>query len=108
LRKGAEFGFNNFSIDMAASLNKQEADLIKKIYEWPAVLQDAADSYNPASIAHYSYELAKTYNSFYQENQILREENEAKRNLRLSLTQKTGLVLKDTMSLLGIEMPERM
>lgn len=108
LRKGAEFGFNNFSIDMAASLNKQEADLIKKIYEWPAILQDAASSYNPASIAHYSYDLARTYNSFYQENQILREENEAKRNLRLALTEKTGLVLKDTMGILGINMPERM
>lgn len=108
LRKGAEFGFNNVSIDMTASLNKQEADLIKKIYEWPAVLQDAANSYNPASIAHYSYELARTYNSFYQENQILREENEAKRNLRLALTEKTGLVLKDSMGLLGINMPERM
>jgi len=108
LRKGAEFGFNNVSIDLTAGLNKQEADLIKKIYEWPAVLEDAATSYNPASIAHYSYELARTYNSFYQENQILREENPAKRNLRLALTEKTGLVLKDTMGLLGIEMPERM
>jgi arginyl-tRNA synthetase len=108
LRKAAEFGYTNFSFDTMVGLNKQEADLIKKIYEWPSVLQDAASSYNPASIAHYSYELARTYNSFYQENQILREENEQKRNLRLALTEKTGEVVRDAMGLLGISMPERM
>jgi arginyl-tRNA synthetase len=108
LRKAAEFGYTNFAFDTTVGLNKQEADLIKKIYEWPSVLQDAASSYNPASIAHYSYELARTYNSFYQENQILREENEQKRNLRLALTEKTGAVVRDTMGLLGINMPERM
>jgi arginyl-tRNA synthetase len=52
--------------------------------------------------------LARTYNSFYQENQILREENEQKRNLRLALTEKTGAVVRDAMGLLGISMPERM
>ncbi len=109
LRKAQEFGINLLHPNLlGASLNQQESDLIKKIYQWPEVLQEAASNHNPASIAHYSYELARTYNSFYQENQILRETNEQQRDLRLALTAKTGDVLMNSMSLLGIQMPERM
>ncbi len=87
---------------------KAELDLIKKIYEWPAVLRAAAAGYNPADIAHYSYELARQYNSFYHDNPVLREENEALKNLRIALTQQVGKLIKQSMHLLGTQMPERM
>lgn len=116
LRKFAETGVNaNFQalaeeLERGAgfSLNKQEADLVSKIYEWPEVLSAAAVGYNPADIAHYCYDLARTYNSFYQENQILRENDEKAKMLRLALTFKTGEVIKNAMELLGISMPDRM
>jgi arginyl-tRNA synthetase len=90
------------------SVGKAELEVIKKIYEWPAVLKDAGTNYNPAAIAHYSYELARQFNSFYHDNPILREENEPLKKLRIAITQKTGLVIKLAMQLLGADMPERM
>ena len=90
------------------TFNKTEGEVIKRIAEWPEVLANAAAAYNPADIAHFVYDLARTYNSFYQENQIVREPDEDLRKLRIALTMKTGQVLNKAMELLGIKMPERM
>lgn len=62
----------------------------------------------PALIANYVYELVKEYNQFYHDYSILREENEAVRSLRLTLSDCTSKVIKTGMSLLGINVPERM
>ncbi len=109
-RKAEEGGIKQDSgfVESGVHLNKWEADIIRKIYEWPEVLAEAARTYNPADIAHYCYDLARTYNSFYHDNNILREADVASRNLRIALTAKTGEVIKTGMKLLGIEMPERM
>jgi arginyl-tRNA synthetase len=89
-------------------MSEAELDVVAKVYEWPSVLQTAAATYNPADIAHYSYDLAKLYNTFYQDHQIVRETNESARHFRLALTFKTGEVIREAMRLLGIGMPDRM
>ena len=76
--------------------------------DFPSVVAEAGCNYSPALIANYAYDLAKEYNQFYHDYSILREENEQKRNLRLLLSMTVGRTLKSAMSLLGIEMPERM
>ncbi len=76
--------------------------------DFPSVVAEAGRNYSPALIANYAYDLAKEYNQFYHDYSILREENEQKRNLRLLLSMTVGRTLKSAMSLLGIEMPERM
>jgi arginyl-tRNA synthetase len=112
LRKLAESGevldISASSVSHDVTINRSEADLIKKFYEWPELLNNAASTYNPADIAHYCYDLSKLYNVFYQENQILRETNAGARNFRLLLTHKTGLIIENGMKLLGISMPDRM
>jgi len=90
------------------AMSEAELDVVAKIYEWPSVLQTAATTYNPADIAHYSYDLAKLYNTFYQDHQIVREVNDDARYFRLALTHKTGEVIREAMRLLGISMPDRM
>jgi arginyl-tRNA synthetase len=90
------------------TLSTAESEVVAKIYEWPAVLRMAATTYNPADIAHYSYDLAKLYNAFYQDHQIVKEADEQARNFRLALTYKTGVVIREAMRLLGISMPDRM
>jgi arginyl-tRNA synthetase len=85
-----------------------ELDVIKKLYDWPTVLQKAARTYDPSQIANYCYDLARTYNAFYQNSHIIRENDSVLRLFRMLLTQKTGDLLRDAMSLLGIQMPERM
>ena len=90
------------------TLSTAESEVVAKMYEWPAVLRTAATTFNPADIAHYSYDLAKLYNAFYQDHQIVKETDEQARNFRLALTYKTGVVIREAMRLLGISMPDRM
>ena len=88
--------------------NAKESVLIQKVADFPSVVAEAGRNYSPALIANYAYDLAKEYNQFYHDYSSLREENEQKRNLRLLLSMTVGRTLKSAMSLLGIEMPERM
>ena len=90
------------------SLNDKETALIQRIADFPEVVREAGESYSPALIANYAYELAKEYNQFYHDCPILREENDDRRNLRLLLSYVTARTLKDATALLGMEMPRRM
>lgn len=85
-----------------------ETSLIQQIYGYPATLQTAADNYDPAFIADYCYNLAKSYHRFYTDHSILKAESEAAKAFRLQLSKATANVLEKGMLLLGIGMPERM
>ena len=78
------------------------------IYNFPKIVIDAAETYNPALIANYTYELAKEYNQFYHDYSILKEENTALRHFRLLLSKNTAQVIRTALDLLGIVSPERM
>ncbi len=88
--------------------NEKESTLIQKVADFPSVVKEAGKSYSPALIANYCYDLAKEYNQFYHDYSILKEEDENKRNLRLVLSAVVARTLKAGVSLLGMEMPERM
>ena len=88
--------------------NEKEQTLIQKIADFPEIVAAAGRTYSPALIAKYCYELAKEYNQFYHDYQILREENYPTRCLRLNLSAVTARTLRAGVGLLGIEMPERM
>ena len=85
-----------------------EKDLLRCIYEFPAVVENAGLAYNPADIANYVYDLAKYYNRFYHECPILKEDRVDVRQLRLSISDVTARVIAEAMLLLGIEVPEKM
>jgi len=104
LRKANEF--NNVSTNI--DLNEKEKGLIKLLHEFPQVLIDAGKEYSPALVANYVYELAKDYNGFYHDHNILKEENEEVKNFRLQLSSFTATTIKNCMGLLGISVPERM
>ena len=107
MRKAADAGFviGDYS---AVEPNEKEIALIQRLADFPAVVNEAGRNYSPALIANYVYELVKEYNQFYHDYSILREENEAVRSLRLTLSDCTSKVIKTGMSLLGINVPERM
>lgn len=88
--------------------NAKESVLIRKVADFLSVVAEAGRNYSPAVVANYAYDLAKEYNQFYHDYSILREENPARRELRLLLSYTVARTLKGAMSLLGIEMPERM
>lgn len=88
--------------------NEKESTLIQKVADFPSVVKEAGKSYSPALIANYCYDLAKEYNQFYHDYSILKEEDNDKRMLRLLLSAVVARTLKTGVSLLGMEMPERM
>ena len=90
------------------SLHPKEKELIKVLESYPELIQNAAQSYSPALVANYTYELVKEYNSFYQAVPILPETNENLKKFRVQLSKKVGETIKSAFSLLGIEVPERM
>lgn len=90
------------------SLNEHERTLVKKLHDFPAVLKEAGERFNPSMIANYSFELVKDFNAFYQHCSILKEENKAQRQFRLDLTSFVGLVTQLGMKMLGVYMPDRM
>jgi arginyl-tRNA synthetase len=86
----------------------KEIELIKLLRKFPETVSAAAESYSPALIANYCYDLAREYNQFYHDFTILGENDKSVRNLRLILSKITSEIIFEGMSLLGIEMPERM
>ncbi len=85
-----------------------EKDLIIQLEQFPVFLAEAAENYSPAVVANYVYELAKTYNKFYHEESILKAEEETVKVFRLQLSAVSAQMIKKSMNLLGIEVPERM
>jgi arginyl-tRNA synthetase len=105
LRK-ADFDFNE-SISKI-KLHPKEKDLIKRIQNYPEVIQNSASVLNPALIANYTYELVKDYNSFYQSVKILGSDNMDQKIFRTSLSYLVGNTIKSAFKLLGIDVPNRM
>lgn len=95
-------------IDTNVELHASEKELIKQVLDYPELIKEAGKNYSPALIANYTYDLVKLYNSFYQSVSIFREEDQAKVNLRLQLSKQVGQIIKSSMKLLGIDVPERM
>jgi len=101
--------FRSFSEgDKNFQLSTKELDVIQRLTDYPAVVRNAGDNFSPAVICNYAYDLACDFNSFYHDLSILNEPDAAKRALRLLLAKNVAKVLQSAMSLLGIEMPERM
>lgn len=88
--------------------NECEKDLIMLLSEFKDVVNKAAESLSPALVANYVYELVKSYNSFYQNNPILNQENETAKQFRLQLSDLTGKTIRKSLSMLGINVVNRM
>jgi arginyl-tRNA synthetase len=115
LKKSAFIQNSEFRILNSETINSEEGrllpvekEIIKILYLFPQILQQAGNELTPAYIANYVYDLAREYNQFYQEIPVLKEEDPEKRSLRLMLSEFTGSIIKTSMILLGIEVPSRM
>lgn len=86
----------------------KEKDLIKLLEQYPLVIQQAADQYSPALIANYTYDLVKTFNSFYQNLSILGAEEEQQIQFRIQLSHEVANCIQSAFALLGIEVPNQM
>ena len=107
LRKADEAGIDYKSYD-CTELLPEEVALIKSLADFPNVVKAAGESFSPSLIAAYAYDLAKTFNGYYHDHSILREEDEQKRRMRLMLAAEVARIIRRAMALLGIEVPQRM
>ena len=89
-------------------LNSFEKNLIKIMCQFPNILSDSAKQLNPSLLANYSYELSKEFNQFYQSYPILNNESKNISIFRLVISKKISEIIKSSMSLLGILMPDKM
>ena len=109
LRKAAAEGITiPATLSAEMPLNEKEIELIQKLNEFGAAVEQAGKDYSPSGIANYCYELTKAFNQFYHDYSILGADTENEKVVRLVLAQNVGKTLKNGMALLGIEVPERM
>ena len=109
MRKAAEAGIViPAEIPVGIELSEKEEGLIQMVADFAAVVKQAGADYSPSIIANYTYDLVKEYNQFYHDFSILREENEAVKVFRLALSENVAKVVRISMGLLGIEVPDRM
>jgi len=92
----------------AIELSQSEKELIMQLSNYKAVVARAAESLSPALVANYLYDLVKSYNSFYQNNPILIQEDENIKQYRLNLSDLTGKTIQKSLQLLGIQTVNRM
>lgn len=109
LRKAAEANIN-IPVVLAdnAPLNEKEIELIQKMNEYGAAVEQAGKDYSPSGIANYCYELTKLFNQFYHDYSILNADSDDEKTVRLVIAKNVAKTIKNGMALLGIEVPERM
>jgi arginyl-tRNA synthetase len=91
-----------------SELTVTEIDLIFILGQYKSIIESAAEAFSPSLIAMFAYEVAKQFNKLYNELSILKEEDENKRNIRLTLADITGKTIQHAFSLLGIVSPNKM
>ena len=99
---------NSTLYTLNSKLSEKEIELIQKMSEFGAAVEQAGKDYSPSGIANYCYELTKVFNQFYHDFSILNEPDEQKKAVRLMLAKNVAKIIKNAMALLGIEVPERM
>ena len=108
LRKAAESGIDYAGRVVGIDYLKEEIELIKTLSDYPSVVASAGENFAPSIIGAYIYDLAKSFNSYYHDHSIMREENVKVRQMRLQLASEVARVIRTGMALLGIKVPERM
>ena len=96
------------SFESLSELDIREREVIKQLEIYPDVIVLSANQYNPALIANYTYDLVKSYNTFYQNVSVLGSTNATQKAFRIALSEKVSEVIANASSLLGIDVPDRM
>jgi len=95
----------NYSVD---ELKKQEINLIKKLMQFPHIIEQSEKDMRPHYICNYAHELSDLFSDFYHACPVLKAETKELKNFRLSLVKAVKIILKNSLSLLGIEAPRIM
>lgn len=108
LRKAKQLGVEPEISGGINSLEPSERIVINLIQDFPNKIEEAATTYSPSIIANYVYDMAKAYNRFYSEVSIFTEDDQQNLAFRIAFSQMVAMVIKSSMNLLGVEVPEKM
>ncbi len=108
LRKAKQLGVEPEISEGINSLEPSERIVINLIQDFPNKIEEAANTYSPSIIANYVYDMAKAYNRFYSEVSIFTEDDQQNLAFRIAFSQMVAMVIKSSMNLLGVEVPEKM
>jgi arginyl-tRNA synthetase len=100
--------FTSYNVSSYSGMNEKEKELLKMLVNFPFVIDEAAQRLSPALIANYVFDISKSFNQFYHECPIVDAGNADASKFRLQLSLLAGQVIKTSMRLLGIDVPERM
>jgi arginyl-tRNA synthetase len=107
LKKAKNFQFSIFNFQKE-KMTKEEIEILREIYKFPEVVEESAKRFSPNLVCNFVFDLAKKYNLFYDLHPILKAKEKATRNFRLALTKSVAQIIKNSLSLLGIQTPEKM
>ena len=107
LRKAEEAGSISHPGRSCGATARKRSNRIKALTEYPATVQAAAANFAPSIVGAYAYELAKSFNGYYHDHSILKEECTTTRDMRLRLAEQVARTIRLAMALLGIDVPER-
>jgi len=110
LRKGKLMGIFTIRdrLSICEPVSGEEKSLLRTIYKFPEIIEEAAKNYSPNLICNFLFDLAQKYNLFYNKLPILKAESPELVEGRLALTTAVGQIIKNGLNLLGIQTPERM
>jgi arginyl-tRNA synthetase len=109
LRQGEEMGLSySGDVDLSQIDSEKEFELLKKIGEFPAVINEAAEKLLTHRVTNYVFELASALHSFYNAERVLDAENKAKSEARFALMKATQVTIENALNIIGVEAPERM
>ena len=97
---------NDFNVSI--TITEKEKEIIKYLTEFPLIIKLAGENYSPAGIINYVYELVKSYNSYYQSVSIIKINKKEIKNFRMNLSKMVARTIKNSMNLIGIELPDKM
>ncbi len=96
------------SVTAGVGMTDTERDVVRILAEYPVVVREAAETFSPALVANYTYELAKAYNTFFQTVPVIKAESPELKEMRTCLSACVAKIISSSMGLLGIDVPERM
>jgi len=107
LRKAKKLQIANCKLQIE-KLKKEEIEILREIYKFPEIVKEAAEKFSPNLICNFAFDLAKKYNLFYDLHPILKEKDNEIKKFRILLTKAVSQIIKNSLFLLGIGVPEKM
>jgi len=103
-----KINYNNVNLNKIYDLSLSIKKLINHIYIFPDIISQSSKTYSPSLVCQYVFDLAKLYNSFYQDEKIFDGENNETTSFKISLSDLTANTIKNSLELLGVGVPNKM